>query len=43
MRYRQVPWHLRLHYKDAPGTFVFNEATKGDGGSFQNAGFISAS
>lgn len=27
-RLRQVPWHLRLRYKDTPNTFVYDEANK---------------
>jgi hypothetical protein len=27
-RFRQVPWNKRLQYKDAPNTFVYDEANK---------------
>ena len=27
-RFRQLPWHLRLAYKDAVNTFVYDEANK---------------
>jgi hypothetical protein len=27
-RYRQVPWNMRLQYKDASNTFVYDEANK---------------
>jgi hypothetical protein len=27
-RFRQAPWNLRLHYKDVPHTFVYDEANK---------------
>lgn len=27
-RFRQVPWHQRLDYRNTPGTFVYDEANK---------------
>jgi hypothetical protein len=28
VRFRQLPWNLRLQYKDTPHTFVYDEANK---------------
>ena len=27
-KFRQVPWHQRLDYRNSPGTFVYDEANK---------------